>query len=79
MWTRLIFATSSYIGSLDVSELKDALSDAMKMEVPYHQVQELLDEFDKDGNGSIDISEFTMMTVSTNSEREIIIPSIETY
>ena len=75
----MIFTTTPYIGTLDASELKDALSDAMKMEIPYHQVQELLDEFDKDGNGSIDISEFTMMTVSTNSEREIIIPSIETY
>ena len=54
-----------YTGTLDYKELQAALSEVMMTEVTLEHVQMVSAEFDKDGNGAIDMSEFAMMVVRT--------------
>jgi len=50
-------------GTLDAEQLGIALSEIMDTEVLYEQIDILLREFNKSGNGKLDISEFVMMMV----------------
>jgi Ca2+-binding EF-hand superfamily protein len=52
-------------GTLDHKELQAASSEVMMKEVTSELVQMVCAEFDKDGNGTIDMSEFAMMVVRT--------------
>ena len=52
------------IGFLDAEELIEALSKELGIKVSYKCAKKLLEEFDKDGNGKFDISEYAMMKVS---------------
>ena len=51
------------IGVLDSEEAVKALSELVGDEVTHEQISTILDEFDKDGNGEIDMSEFAVMAV----------------
>ena len=51
------------IGVLDTAEALNALSELVDDEVTHEQIATVLDEFDKDGNGEIDMSEFAVMVV----------------
>ncbi len=51
------------IGVLDTKEAINALSELVDDEVTHEQIATVLDEFDKDGNGEIDMSEFAVMAV----------------
>ena len=46
------------IGNLDRGELQCAVSDIMGHEIDTNHIEIILQEFDKDGNGEIDFSEF---------------------
>jgi len=48
-------------GVLDTEEAINALSELVDDEVTHEQIATVLDEFDKDGNGEIDMSEFAVM------------------
>lgn len=48
-------------GILNAKKLKEALSVLWRSDVAYEDVFTLMNEFDTDGNGGIDISEFTKM------------------
>ena len=54
---------------MDAEDLIEALSEDLGKKVSYKCAQKLLHEFDKDGNGKFDISEFAMMIVSIVTER----------
>ena len=55
------------IGFLNPDDLIEALSEVLDYEVTHKHTSTLMNEFDKDRNGKIDISEFAMMTVSSKS------------
>lgn len=52
------------VGYLCLDELKEALSDSLNAEVTWKHVRMVREEFDKDGDGRIDMSEFVIMRVS---------------
>ena len=64
MFTLLLYYISYYIinilliGILGRGELQRAVSDIMGQEIDTNHIEIILQEFDKDGNGEIDFSEF---------------------
>jgi Ca2+-binding EF-hand superfamily protein len=60
-----VLSTLSLIitGALDTEQAIKALSELVDDEVTYEQIIAVLNEFDKDGNGVIDMSEFAVMAV----------------
>lgn len=58
-------------GLLDFKEIQTALSSVTKSKVTFEQVLTLLKEFDKDGNGKIDMSEFVMMVTMLEEAKEV--------
>lgn len=57
-------------GILNQSELRDALTELAGEEVTWEETAIILDEFDKDGNCAIDISEFMIMASFLDDEEE---------
>ena len=60
-----VLSTLSLIitGLLDIDEAIKAISELVDDEVTYEQIITVINEFDKDGNGEIDMSEFAVMAV----------------